>query len=56
MAPNPSLSQALEAIYDGAGADSQESETLDFKRESSRSKTDTEKAHLRSGLREAGFD
>lgn len=50
MAPEPAILTALEAIYAGATADSQESETLDFKQESTRSRGDTEKGLVAATL------
>ena len=43
MPPDPNVFAALEEIHAGASADSQESETLDFKQEKERSRSDTEK-------------
>lgn len=42
--------EALEVVYDGAGADTRESETLDFKLESPRSRADTERALVAATL------
>src|SRR5215212_974059 len=50
MPPEPAILTALEAIYAGATADSQESETLDFKQESARSRGDTEKGLVAATL------
>jgi ATP-dependent DNA helicase RecG len=50
MPPEPAVLAALEAIYAGATADSQESETLDFKQESARSRADTEKGLVAATL------
>lgn len=47
---DPSILTALEAIHGGASAESQESETLDFKLESSRSRSDTERALVEATL------
>lgn len=50
MSPEPTVSRALEAVYAGATADSQESDTLDFKQESARSRADTEKGLVAATL------
>jgi ATP-dependent DNA helicase RecG len=50
MPPEPTVLVALEAVYAGATADSQESDTLDFKQESPRSRADTEKALVAATL------
>ncbi len=50
MPPEPTVITALEAIYAGATADSQESDTLDFKQESPRSRTDTERGLVAATL------
>ncbi len=50
MSLNPAVIKALEAIYRGATADSQESEMLDFKLESQRSRSDTEKELVETTL------
>jgi ATP-dependent DNA helicase RecG len=50
MRIDPTVLQALEAIYAGVPAESQESETLDFKQESKRSQGDTEKLLVEATL------
>lgn len=50
MPPEPAILTALEAIHAGATADSQESETLDFKQEPARSRADTEKGLVAATL------
>lgn len=50
MSIDPPILRTLETIYAGATADSQESETLDFKLESQRSRADTEKELLEATL------
>jgi hypothetical protein len=47
MAVDPFVLKALEAILGGASAELQESETLDFKIESARSRADTERRRAR---------
>jgi ATP-dependent DNA helicase RecG len=50
MPIDPAIPKALKTIYAGATADSQESETLDFKQESQRGRADTEKALVEATL------
>jgi ATP-dependent DNA helicase RecG len=50
MRIDPTVLQALEVIYAGVPAESQESETLDFKQESKRSQGDTEKLLVEATL------
>lgn len=50
MSVDSSVIRALEAVYAGASADSQESETLDFKQESTRSQRETERELVQATL------
>lgn len=50
MPPDPIVQRALDAIYAGESADSQESEILDFKQEKDRSRADTEKMLVEATL------